>query len=318
MSSLSAESSAPGGLTPAVRWLLILNVAVYFLEQTIVSPLAVNRLFAFSMDSVLGAQRWWTFVTYAFLHGGLLHIAMNMLAIWQFGPRVEQLYGTNRFVRFYIFCALGAAVLHAMIPGSGAGLIGASGAVFGVMYAFAHAWPRTQIALFGIVPMPVKLFVVGYAAIELFNGISGSGGNVAHWAHLGGFVTAWILVRLPSAPKLESWQERFSRAPELPDDDLQRVAPRGRAPKFAERDAADDAVARSNAIVQRRQPVTPVAVPPAPVAPKVDVRAPRTARQVAQEELDLLLDKISAEGISSLSAGESERLAELSRVIREG
>lgn len=315
MSSLSAESSAPGGLTPAVRWILILNVAVFFLEQTIVASSDMNRLFAFSMSDVMRG-RWWTFVTYAFVHGGLLHIAMNMLAVWQFGPRVEQLYGTARFVRFYLFCALGAALLHAIIPGSSsAGLIGASGAVFGIMYAFAHAWPRTQIALFGIVPMPVMLFVVGYAIIELMNGVFGSGGNVAHWAHLGGFVTAWVLVRLPSAPRLEEWQDRFSRAPELPDDDLQRVAPRGRTPRLAVGDAADDAVARSNALAQRRQPVAPVPAPvPVPVA---DAAVQRSARQRAQDEMDALLDKISAEGLASLTSGERVRLDELSRQLRE-
>ena len=109
-SPISSEQEGPGGLSPAVLWLLVSNVAMYFLQQTVVRPEDLQGIFAFSSGDVL--TRWWTPVTYAFLHGDIWHILFNMIALWQFGPRVERLFGTPRFVRFYLYCALGGAALH--------------------------------------------------------------------------------------------------------------------------------------------------------------------------------------------------------------
>jgi membrane associated rhomboid family serine protease len=312
MSSSTNEEYGPAGLTPAVQWLLVANVAIYFLQQTVVRPDDMAAMFAFTSTTVV--QRWWKPLTYAFVHGSLLHIAFNMIALWQFGPRVERLFGTSRFVRFYVLCALGGALAHWSAAGFGfnaGSMIGASAAVFGVMYAFAHAWPRTMILFFGVVPMQVKWYVIGFAALSLVFGVTGSNAGVANWAHLGGFATGWLLVRLPSARRLGAWQDRFSPAPELPEDETLRAVPRSAMrPRGESIDAADDVVARSNAIVQRRQPA---AAPqrPAPAA----VVAPALS---ATEELNELLDKMSSGGgRDSLSDRDQQRLRELSELMRD-
>jgi membrane associated rhomboid family serine protease len=320
MSSPIVEESGPGGLTPAVQWLLIANVAIYFLQQTVVRPEDMAQLFAFSGATVSQAK-WWTPITYAFVHGGFVHILFNMVGLWQFGPRVERLFGTARFVRFYVLCALGGAALHWALPlmlpsmqESTASIIGASAAVFGVMYAFAHAWPRTILLFFGVIPMQVRWYVLGFAALSVLFGVSGGNAGVAHWAHLGGFATAWVLVRLPSARKMGAWQDRFSPAPELPEDETLRAVPRtsGARPPRTESgaDPIDDVVARSNALVQRRQPAAaaPRPVLAATVAPPV---------QSAMDELNALLDKMSSSGgRDGLTSREQARLRELSDAMR--
>jgi len=311
MSSFIAEEQNPAGLTPAVLWLLIANVAIFFLQQTIVRADDLAGLFAFTSTDLL--QRWWTPISYAFLHGDFWHIAFNMFALWQFGPRVERLFGTSRFVWFYLLCAVGGAALHWGAIRSGS-MIGASAAVFGVMYAFAHAWPRTILLLFGVIPLQVSWYVVALAVLSLVLGATGGASGVAHMAHLGGFITAFVLVRLPSARRLGTWQDRFNPAPELPEDDALRAVPRStapRPPRGESADTADDVVARSNALVQRRPPVV------APERPAVTTTV--APAQSATEELNSLLDKMSngGGGRGSLSSREQDRLRELSEMLRD-
>lgn len=314
MSSPITEEQSPAGLTPAVQWILVANIAIYFLQQTVVRPDDMVSMFAFTSQNVV--VRWWTPLTYAFVHGDIWHILFNMIALWQFGPRVERLFGTSRFVRFYVLCAFGGAALHAAAVhwfniGSGA-LIGASASVIGVMYAFAHAWPRTMLLFFGVIPMQVRWYVVAFTALTLFWAYTGTNGGVAHFAHIGGLFTGWLLVRLPSARKLGAWPDRFNQVPELPEEDTPRAVPRSavRPPRSGEAlDAADDVVARSNALVQRRPPSA------APQRPAVTATVAPT--QTASEELNMLLDKMSnGGGRDSLTAREQARLQELSDILR--
>ena len=314
MSSPIAEEQNPAGLTPAVQWLLVANVAIYFLQQTVVRPDDMVGMFAFT--GVNAMQRWWTPITYQFVHGDIWHILFNMIALWQFGPRVERLFGTSRFVRYYLVCGLGGALMHyawTSIGGTNGGsLIGASAAVIGVMYAFAHAWPRTMLLFFGVIPMQVRWYVFGFTAISIVFGVTGTQGNVAHFAHVGGLLTGMLLVRLPSARKLGTWQDRFNQAPELPEDDTPRAVPRSamRPPRSGEAtDAADDVVARSNALVQRRPPT---ALPQRPA-----VTAAVAPTLTATEELNTLLDKMSnGGGKAGLTVREQERLHELAELLR--
>ena len=314
MSSPITEEQSPAGLTPAVQWILVANIAIYFLQQTVVRPDDMVSMFAFTSQNVV--VRWWTPLTYAFVHGDIWHILFNMIALWQFGPRVERLFGTSRFVRFYVLCAFGGAALHAAAVhwfniGSGA-LIGASASVIGVMYAFAHAWPRTMLLFFGVIPMQVRWYVVAFTALTLFWAYTGTNGGVAHFAHIGGLFAGWLLVRLPSARKLGAWPDRFNQVPELPEEDTPRAVPRSavRPPRSGEAlDAADDVVARSNALVQRRPPSA------APQRPAVTATVAPT--QTASEELNMLLDKMSnGGGRDSLTAREQARLQELSDILR--
>jgi membrane associated rhomboid family serine protease len=145
----------------------------------------------------------WQIVSYAFLHGSLLHLALNLYALWLFGIPLEQRWGSSRFALFFLVCVIGAGLAHLVVAegvsgqgGSGAPVIGASGGVFGVLLAFGLRYPNVQLMLL-IPPMPVKAkwFVLGYGLIELFAGVTGTAGGIAHFAHLGGMLTGYLLLR---------------------------------------------------------------------------------------------------------------------------
>jgi len=147
----------------------------------------------------------WQMITHMFMHGSFSHLLFNMFGLYMFGSRLEQMWGAKRFINFYLITGLGAALLHTLVQDYEItqGLIsvnqptvGASGALFGILVAFAMYWPNTQLFLMFIpVPIKAKWAVIGYAAFELFAGISGFQAGVAHFAHLGGALFGFILVQ---------------------------------------------------------------------------------------------------------------------------
>jgi membrane associated rhomboid family serine protease len=171
-------------VTPWVQRLLILNVVMFFVQQT--SPM-VTPLLEFVPSLIL--SRPWTVVTYMFLHGGLGHIFWNMLGLFFFGPRVESRMGPERFIVLYLISGLvGALFSFFLAPRSP--IIGASGAVLGVLMAFARFWPRERLLIWGIIPIEARWLVLIYAALDLWSGFGGSRSGVANFAHLGGFAGA--------------------------------------------------------------------------------------------------------------------------------
>ena len=173
-------------MTPWVQRLLIANVIVFFVQMTM--PTLANQ-FAFVPAHVLSQP--WTMVTYMFLHGGFGHIFWNMIALYFFGPRVEMRLGTERFFALYFISGIAGALLSfALAPN--AAIIGASGAIYGVMLAFARFWPRDQIYIWGIIPIEARWLVVGYTLLNVFGGFGGGMSNEAHFAHLGGFAGAFL------------------------------------------------------------------------------------------------------------------------------
>ena len=141
----------------------------------------------------------WQLLTYAFLHGGLFHIAFNMFALYMFGSAIERVFGARRYLAYYLVCVLSAAIaqlLTAAITGAVYPTVGASGGVFGLLLAYAIYFPHSRIMLiFPPIPMPARVFVVVYAALELFLGVTGTEEGVAHFAHLGGLVGGFIMLR---------------------------------------------------------------------------------------------------------------------------
>jgi membrane associated rhomboid family serine protease len=166
--------------------LLIANVLVYFVQQT-VSP-AFTASLEFVPAYIL--TRPWTMVTYMFLHGSITHILFNMLGLYFFGSRVEMRLGPERFFALYFISGISGALMSFVFQDRVA-IIGASAGVFGVMLAFARFWPRDQIFIWGIIPIEARWLVGISTAMALFGGFSG-GGGVAHFAHLGGFVGAFF------------------------------------------------------------------------------------------------------------------------------
>ncbi len=176
-------------MTPWVARLIFLNVLMYVL--VLVVPGLGDALM---LVPALLLSRPWTLVTYMFLHGGLGHIFFNMLALFFFGPRLEARLGSRRFLLLYLTAGISGGLLSFTNPMIG--VIGASGAVYGVMFGYAHYWPRDEVLIWGILPVQVRWMVVALTAISLVSGFGGAGDGVAHFAHLGGFAGAWLYLKL--------------------------------------------------------------------------------------------------------------------------
>jgi membrane associated rhomboid family serine protease len=197
--------------TKAVKWLILINAAVYlFIELLkVVSP-DLGRALTLGLALVPAyVMHGWIFqlVTYSFVHAGVLHILFNMLGLWMFGAQLESDWGARRFLEFYFFCVIGAALTTIAISYTGVGgvlpgtpTVGASGGVLGILMAFGILYGNQEIMLFPI-PFSIraKYFVAGVAFITLVEAISasgaGRGSNVAYFAHLGGLLFGFVYVK---------------------------------------------------------------------------------------------------------------------------
>jgi membrane associated rhomboid family serine protease len=193
-----------GNLPPVTRGLILANVAVYLLQQMVGDQMIIYLgLWPLSTASVYGGMpgfQPWQLVTYGFLHGSVMHIFFNMFALYMFGGQLERLFGPKRFLNLFLASIITAGLSQlAYAAFTGADpypTIGASGGVFGVLLAFAMYFPRQRILLLiPPIPMPAWLFVTLYGALELFFGVTGTEINVAHFAHLGGMLGAWLLIQ---------------------------------------------------------------------------------------------------------------------------
>jgi membrane associated rhomboid family serine protease len=286
----------------AVRWLIALCVAVFFVQETVVNQELVRSALGYASGD-LARRQLWKVVTYMFVHGSFLHLALNMLTFWIFGPRVERAWGSSTFTWFYLWCGLGGWFFHYMVGGQGV-LIGASAAILGVAVAYASRWPDEEVLLFAMVPMKVKWFVALMIAVNFVMMLVSrdSEGGTAWAAHMGGIAAGLLYMHLPSAQSLDRFRRRIAPAPEYGDEPPRAVPKTSSRPR--ERDV-DDIVAQSKAAVARVRPATPAAAPAA-VAPVVNASA-----------VDAVLDKIAAHGLQSLTTAERLVLEEMSRKLRD-
>ena len=272
----SSGFSNPFGftITPWVKRIVAANV-VFFLLTWAMPVLEIYL--AFEARSLF--PRIWTPFTYMFVHGGFLHLLFNMLVLFFFGPPLEERWGSAEFLKFYVLAGLGGALLSILLPYP---IIGASGAVYGVMVAFAMYWPDTPIYVWGIFPVKAKWLVAFLVGIGIFSALSSSPGGIAHLAHLGGAFMAFGYLKSPWAPP--EWGERPSRRSGGPNwrERLARVASRPRKP----------AEPRPIATARRRESRRPA------------------------DDVDQILEKISQGGLDSLTPEERTRLEEASRKYR--
>lgn len=183
-------------MPPLTLALIIVNVAVFLLEGMLGS--AITGWFAlWPLGSGLFMP--WRLASYAFLHGGLAHLGFNMFGLWMFGSELERIWGSQRLALFYAASVLTAGLAQLVftaVAGSVAPTIGASGGVFGLLIGFAMVFPRrTIILLLPPIPMPAWLFVTLYGLIELTLGVTQTANGVAHFAHLGGLLGGWLVMR---------------------------------------------------------------------------------------------------------------------------
>lgn len=265
------------GLTTWVKRLLIANAAVFLLLWL------VPALFPYlALDPRTVLTQPWTLLTYSFLHGGFWHLAFNMLALFFFGPPLEARWGGREFLKFYLVCALGGAAFS-FIFASHSVVVGASAAVFGIMLAFALNWPDAPIYIFGIFPVKAKWLVAVLAGISLLSAVSGTQDGTAHFAHLGGFVAGFLYLKF-----FDSVGARLRR--------LKKSLPRSRFSVIP--GASNDGGTRSTG----------------PAEPR---RLRRRDEERLLDEVDRVLDKISASGLASLSPDERQVLDEASRRYRQ-
>ena len=189
-------------MPPVTLALVTANVAIFLLQMVapaIVVPFALWPLGSARIGGSEVGFEPWQLVTYAFLHGGLLHLGFNMFALYMFGGPIEQVFGGRRYTFYYFVCVVSAAIAQLAVSamtGTVYPAIGASGGVFGVLLAYAIYFPRNRIMLiFPPIPMPARVFVLVYAALELFFGVTGTQEGVAHFAHLGGLVGGFLLLQ---------------------------------------------------------------------------------------------------------------------------
>jgi len=181
-------------MPPVTTLLIAANAGVFLLLVA-----GARLMTSFALWPVGAGFQPWQLLTYAFLHGSLVHIAFNMFALYMFGGAMERVFGARRYLAYYLVCVVSAALaqlLTAAITGAVYPTVGASGGVFGLLLAYAIYFPHSRIMLiFPPIPMPARVFVVVYAVLELFLGVTGTEEGVAHFAHLGGLVGGFIMLR---------------------------------------------------------------------------------------------------------------------------
>ena len=213
----------PARLTPVVTWGIVAACILVFFWQLTFSEQAEDQLlltYAFVPRNFFGhaAAVWYTLITSMFLHGSFLHLGGNMLYLWIFGNNVEDAMGHMRFLMFYLVCGVAAALSEGMVnPDSALPMLGASGAISGVLAAYVLIYPRARVTVIiplGILLYPTKisaLYVVGFwFVLQLLNivGTTPGGPGTAWWAHVGGFITGLVLTPLFSSFPLFGRQSR--------------------------------------------------------------------------------------------------------------
>ncbi len=195
-----------GGMTRTIKTLILINIGVFLLQ--IASGGKLSQVFGLcshrymqEADDIFPVFLIWQFFTYMFLHGDPWHLFFNMFILWMFGRQLESLWGEKPFLRYYLICGIGAGIANYLFTmGSLAITIGASGAIFGILVAFAVIYPEQLITVFILIfplpPMKAKHVVLIFAGLELLFGVSGTMPGIAHFAHLGGAAVGYIYLKM--------------------------------------------------------------------------------------------------------------------------
>jgi membrane associated rhomboid family serine protease len=173
--------------------LMVINAIVFVLQQIFYPSL--DTVFALTPAVAVNSLQLWQFVTYMFLHGGLMHITFNMFTLFMFGTVIEHSLGEKKYIILYIVSGIGAALFYVLLMGlSDVMMLGASGAVFGILTAYGFMFPKNIIFVFPGIPLPAFFAVIGFAVLELVAGILNLEPGIANFGHLGGIVTGVILM----------------------------------------------------------------------------------------------------------------------------
>jgi membrane associated rhomboid family serine protease len=286
---------------PAVRTIVALAAALFFIQVTVLAPSDVETALGFTSRDL--GHRWWTVLTFSFVHADFLPLATNLLAIGVFGTALERLWSTGEFIRYYTLCAFGAWVAHVTFVSGDVVLAGSAGPAIGVTLAYAaHARDAQHFRVGSIAMSAGWLAAIATTGI-LLAGVTAAppATAAAYLVHAGGLVAGWLYLRTASSINLVRLRNAVSPVPDEADDGPPRAIPRGQ-PKSQRVD--DDIIARSNAAVAREAASRHTVLPP-------------VAENREPNPLNQLLDKISAQGIESLTADERRMLDDVSRRLRD-
>lgn len=288
---------------PAIKTIIILNVVIYvlmyFTQSVYVGGMSIYEfvlsnfaLFPLSGE-VYGMPSFypWQLLTYQFVHGGFTHILFNLFTLWMFGREIEAEWGAKKFTIFYLISGIGAGLMHLAIApllGTYGPTVGASGALYGVFVAFAMMNPESRIMIFPIfIPLKAKYVVIGMIAFDMFLGINDTG-NIAHFAHVGGAITGFLLMKFGNKNGTSGW---FAK-------NKLRHSNRTYSGQVYTTDwtANDDNV--------KYQPE---------VKPKEIHHIYYNGEEITQAMVDEILDKISSKGYAGLTDREKSILFEISK-----
>ena len=198
--SAVSYSFGPGPITFAVKWIIIANIVMFVITEFF--PVMFGYL-GLVPKAVLERGWVWQVGTYMFLHGDAMHILLNMLGVWMFGVTLERRWGTNFFVKYYAVTGIGGGLTALLVsllpfdatsPAYAVPTVGASGALFGLLVAFAIYYPHQPILFMLLFPIPARIFVMIFGGLALLYSVRG-GGGVSHAAHLGGLVIGYLYLK---------------------------------------------------------------------------------------------------------------------------
>jgi membrane associated rhomboid family serine protease len=281
---------------PVIKNILIINGIVFFISiiaqnVTIGGVLLDTLITKYFALIPFGNPYWnfypWQLITYQFLHGGFSHIFFNMLMLWMFGMEIENLMGSRKFLVFYLLAGIGGGILQ-LLFGSGAGpVIGASGAVFGVMVAFAMYFPDRLVYIYFLLPVKAKYLIVFMMVIEFLS--VGDASLVAHLAHLGGAIVGFIFVMMDRKNNY-NFDELFNKFKRNTDYSDNNIFKKKSSPfSFGKKEAEEAEFYEINNPSSKNEEV------------------------INQEVIDKILDKISQSGYQNLTEKEKKILFEASK-----
>jgi membrane associated rhomboid family serine protease len=176
-----------------VNKIVTINILVFILQFIFIRSSFTDYLILHP-SSVVSRGYIWQLITYMFLHGDLFHIAFNLLVIWMLGTTLEGVWGSNRFLKYYLVCGLGGAAFS-FVFAYNKGVLGASAAVYGILLAYAVLFPYNELYIWGLFPIQARTLVIFLAGIEFLSGILWRGDGIAHFAHIGGMAAGLIYMR---------------------------------------------------------------------------------------------------------------------------
>lgn len=297
---------------PVIKYLLITNIAIFLLQNFVFVSLSVDgknlgyiffRLFALqpiSTDPIFltplgGPFMPWQLFTYMFMHGGFWHLFLNMFALWMFGMELENIWGSKKFLMYYLMCGVGAGLanlfLAPMFSSVQAPTVGASGSVYGILVAFGMMFPNRPIFIYFLFPIKAKYFVIIYMLIELFS--VGSNSGIAHVAHLGGGLIGFFYIWITNNANISN----IFRFPDKPKPNQKSAPSNVYKSKYYEKyntGSESDDVSDADYYIEKNESEEDKAL---------------------QEKIDEILDKISKDGYKSLTDEEKRILFEASKKI---